>query len=292
MTLVYRDMDQRALDYQYNNRAHVQDPQRYLQWYATTSEHARARVDRVGDIPYGPLPDQRLDIFRPPARTQSGKLPVVVFIHGGAWQHLSLADSSFGAEPFAARGAIYVAIGFARMPGAGSLDEMIAQVRAGIAWVWLNIEQYGGNPAELHVLGHSSGAHLTAMAVCTDWPRLFGLPQTVIKSAAGVSGIYDLEPVRLSFRNDILKLDRAAEIRTSPCRNLPTRGVPFLIAYGEGETDEFKRQSEAFSAVWQRRFENAQLLELKNMNHYETIESIMKESSALSQSVMSWFSLR
>ena len=285
-------MDQGALDYQYNNRAHVPDPQRYLQWYATTSERARARVGHVRDIPYGPLPDQRLDIFMPPGETQRGALPVVIFVHGGAWQHLSLADSSFAAEPFTARGAIYVALGFTRMPSAASLDEMVAQVRAGIAWVWLNIEKYGGNPAEINVLGHSSGAHLTAMAVCADWPRLFGLPQTLIKSAAGVSGLYDLEPVRLSFRNEVLKLDRAAEIRNSPYRNLPAQGAPFLIAYGEGETAEFKRQSEAFYTVWQRRFQNAQLLELKNMNHYETIESVMDEGTALTESVVDWFALK
>jgi hypothetical protein len=71
-----------------------------------------------------------------------------------------------------------------------------------------------------------------------------------------------------------------------PCRNLPVQGVPFLVAYGEGGTVEFKRRSGASYTAWQRRFENAQLLELKNLNHYETIESIMKEGSSPSESVL------
>ena len=169
---------------------------------------------------------------------------MVVFVHGGAWRSLSLTDCSFPAETITATGALYVPLGFTLMPAAGTLDEMVAQVRTGIAWVWQNIAAYGGDPARLYLIGHSSGAHLAAMALVTDWARLFGLPSNVVHSAVLASGLYDLEPVRLSYRNEMLRLDRAAEIRNSPCRNLPERGPPALIVYGEGETAEFKRQAQ------------------------------------------------
>ena len=64
MSIIYRDMDQTALDFQYNNRAHVSDPQRYLDWYKTQSEIARARVSHVRTA-YGPSPAEQLDIFTP-----------------------------------------------------------------------------------------------------------------------------------------------------------------------------------------------------------------------------------
>lgn len=291
MTIVYRDMDQRALDFQYDNRAHVADPQRYLDWYAIQSDSARARVRHVRNIAYGPLPDERLDIFSPPDTQIGAARPVIVFVHGGAWQHLDLARSSFAAEAVTSRGAVYVALGFTRMPQAGSLDEMVAQVRTALAWLRTNISTYGGNPERMYLIGHSSGAHLSAMALCTDWRQCFGLPNDIIRAAGLISGIYDLEPVRLSFRNDVLRLERADEIRNSPCRVLPANGVPLLIAYGELETNEFKRQARDFAAAWQRRFANCRLLELKGLNHYETIETFIDQQSTLSEAIFELFGM-
>jgi arylformamidase len=291
VTLVYRDYDQQALDFQYNNQAQVADPKRYIDWYRTASETARARVAHIRDVAYGGLPDQRLDIFLPAGVSKSDRRPVVVFLHGGAWRNLDLTGSSFPAETFTARGALYVAVGFSRMPAAGSLDEMVAQVRTALAWLWLNIENYGGDPNRLNLAGHSSGAHLGAMALGTDWPRLHGVPLGVVRSAVLVSGVYDLEPVRLCYRNETLKLDRAAEIRNSPCRNLPASGLPVLIAYGEFDTREFKRQAHDFEAVWQRSYGNTGRIELAGLNHYETIETLVDPRSALSRATFGWFGI-
>ncbi len=291
MNLVYRDMDQVSLDYQYNNRAHVAEPQRYLDWYKTASETARMRVAHVRDIAYGPLPDERLDVFSPTGLKKNDRRPVVVFVHGGAWQHLNLAHSSFAAETFTGRGALYVPLGFTRMPAAGNLDQMVAQVRTAIAWVWKHIEDYGGERSRLYLLGHSSGAHLAAMGLVSNWPRLFGLPPNIVHGAVLVSGIYDLEPVRLSFRNEYLHLDRAMEIRNSPCRNLPTDGPPLTITYGELETLEFKRQANYFSDVWQRSYGNCREIEIKRVNHYEIIETLTDPQSHLTRATLELFSL-
>jgi arylformamidase len=291
VALVYRDYDQAGLDLQYNNQAHVPDPGRYLNWYVRESEKARARVKHHRDIAYGGLPDEKLDIFMPDDTRAADRRPVVVFIHGGAWRNLDRTGSSFGAETFTSRGALYVALGFSRMPSAGSLDEMVAQVRAAFAWLYGHIGEYGGDPDRLHILAHSSGAQLAGMVIGTDWPRLYGLRDQVVCSAVLVSGIYDLEPVRLSFRNDMLKLDRAAEIRNSPCRTLPSSGPALLIAYGERDTAEFKRQAQAFFAAWQGRHGNSELLELQGLNHYQIIETIIQPSSPLAQAACRLFSL-
>lgn len=291
MRPIYRDFDKAALDLQYNNQANVQDPKRHLEWYGPASARARARVEHEADIAYGPLPDERLDVFRPSGASESDRRPVVVFVHGGAWRSLNLTDCSFAAETITATEALYVPLGFTLMPAAGTLDEMVAQVRTGIAWVWQNISAYGGDPTRLHLIGHSSGAHLAAMALVTNWPRLFGLPSDVVHSAVLASGLYDLEPVRLSYRNEMLRLDRASEIRNSPCRNLPERGPPTLIVYGQGETAEFKRQAESFEANW-RRSGNSRLVEIAGANHYEVIESIIAINSQFTQEVLEWFNLR
>ncbi len=289
MSLIYRDMDQTALDFQYNNRAHVSDPQRYLDWYKTQSEIARAGVSHVRTT-YGPSPAEQLEIFTPAGTQAADRRPVVVFVHGGAWQHLILASSSFAAEVVTARGAIYVALGFRRMPEAGSLDTMVRQVRRALAWLWRNVGSHGGDPHRLHLIGHSSGAHLSAMAACTEW-GLFGLPNGVLRTAVFISGIYDLEPVRLSFRNDVLKLSVSDAIRNSPCCNLPAEGSPIVVACGELGHAEFKRQAKGFAQTWKERFGNSQLLELPSLNHYETIETFIDQKSTLSRTTFELFAI-
>lgn len=291
MAFVYREFDQTALDFQYNNQAQVADPKRYLDWYAPASTRARASFDRITNLAYGPLPDERLDIFAPPDARPDDRRPVVLFVHGGAWRQLDLYGSGFAAETFTARGALYVPLGFSSMPAAGTLDEMIAQVRTAVAWTWHNIGAHGGDRDRIYVVGHSSGAHLAAMTVVTDWPRMFGLPASVIAAAALVSGMYDLEPVRLSYRNEMLKLDRAAELRNSPCRNLPSQGPDLLIAYGSLETTEFKRQGQSFAELWQRCYGNCRELEISNQNHYELIETLTDPTSTLTTAVIDRFEI-
>lgn len=292
MTFVYRDYDQQALDLQYNNQAHVADPKRFLDWYVSASASARERVKHRGEVAYGALPDERLDIFFPVGAGAEERRPVVVFIHGGAWRNLDRARSSFAAPTFTSVGALYVALGFSRMPMAGSLDEMVAQVRRALAWLYEHIGAYGGDCLRLHLIAHSSGAHLAGMMLGTDWPSLFGLPEQIVHSAVFVSGIYDLEPVRLSSRNELLKLDRASEIRNSPCRNLPGKAPPLLIAFGEKDTAEFRRQAHDFANLYRRRaLETTELLEIPGVNHYETIEMLTDLNSLLSRAAIRKFHL-
>jgi arylformamidase len=140
-------------------------------------------------------------------------------------------------------------------------------------------------------MAHSSGAHLAGMAIGADWPRLFGLPQQIIRSAVLVSGIYDLEPVRLSSRNEMLRLDRASELRNSPCRNLPPKGPPLLIAFGEKDTAEFRRQAQEFAGLYARRSGTVELVQLAGVNHYETIETLTVPDSVLSRAALRMFEL-
>lgn len=291
MSLVFREFDQASLDRQYNNQANVDDPRRYLDWYGPASEAARAQVPHLRDLAYGSLPAEKLDIFTPPGHSRADRRPVVAFLHGGAWRALGLKASSFPAATFTGRGVLYVAIGFSLMPVAGSLDEMIWQCRTALAWLATEIGEYGGDPERIYLIGHSSGAHLAGMVVSTDWAGHFGICRQVVRAGVLVSGLYDLEPVRLSYRNEMLKLDRCSEIRNSPCRNLPENGPPLLVAYGSQETAEFRRQAQDYAKLWGRRHGNCEILELPGLNHYETIESLTNPASMLSQRTIGWFGI-
>ena len=93
----------------------------------------------------------------------------------------------------------------------------------------------------IFLLGNSSGGHLAGM--------LMGAGEAPLaRGALLVSGIYDLEPVRLSSRNEYLQLDPATA--RSPSERMPSGGRPLIVGWGEGELDEFQRQSREFAAAW------------------------------------------
>lgn len=238
----YREMDRATLDREYNARATVADIAPILAEYRARTEAARRDLPCLLDIPYGPSEPERLDIF--PATGATSPAPVFVFIHGGYWRLLDAADSGFMAPALTAAGCCVVAVNYALSPAA-SLDEIVRQCRAALAWVHGNIARHGGDPARIHVSGSSAGGHLAAMlAAGGDWPAGLGLPPHPVAGATLLSGLFELEPVRLCHPNDWLALDAAAAARNSPALLPPPRpGLPVVLSVADTETAEFKRQT-------------------------------------------------
>jgi len=203
---------------------------------------------------------------------------------------LSKRESSFAAENFVRSGVHFIALDFAQLPTV-SLVEMVAQVRRAIAWVFKNARDFGGDPAQLHISGHSSGGHLAACVAVTDWPCEFGLSRGVVKSVICASGIYDLQPVRLSARNNYVKLDTQTEQALSPIRHLDRLSALVFVTYGERESDEFKRQSREFAVALGPALA-APHIELPALNHYEVVETLANSDYGLGLAALNLIEVR
>ncbi len=151
-------------------------------------------------------------------------------------------------------------------------------------WVYNNIADYGADPDKLYVAGHSSGGHEVGLLAITDWTE-WGLPADVIKGAFAASGMYELEPVRLSSRNQYLHLDEGMVDRNSAQRHLPDRMPPMVIAYGEREQIEFRRHSQDFAAELRRRGHRVVELDLPGLHHFEVAEQFANADGPLLQAV-------
>jgi arylformamidase len=176
---------------------------------------------------------------------------------------------------FLAAGAHYVVPDFAWVQDVGgSLMVLAHQVRRAVAWVYRNATQFGGDPNGLYLGGQSSGGHLAAVALTTDWPRDFGLPGDIIKGGMCISGMYDLTPVRLSARSNYVKFDDATVEALSPIRHLYQLHAPLIVAYGTCETPEFQRQNREFAAAVEATGKKLRLLVGENYNHFELPETL------------------
>ncbi|MEO5881454.1 MAG: alpha/beta hydrolase [Caldimonas sp.] len=233
-------------DAQYNNRARIPEHLQILREWADRSADARATLPGALDIAYGSDPGERLDLFP----TSAPRAPVLVYIHGGYWRALDKRDASFIAPPFVAAGALVVVPNYALCP-ATSIDEIVRQQRAALAWVWRHAAAHGGDPDRIVVAGHSAGGHLAATMLATDWPGIDpGLPAELVKGALALSGVFELEPLRHApFLAPDLCLDAAAAGRLSPIA-LPAPERPLFALVGGNESEEFRRQTALIARAW------------------------------------------
>jgi arylformamidase len=255
---VFLDYDQKALDDQYEQRAWVPHADAIIRRYAEASDEVRKRIGEPRTEKYGPTAVERLDIYG------TGK-KAFVFVHGGAWKRQSSREQAFPAEPIIKAGAAYVALNFALLPTV-TLPEMVAQLCRGIEWVYQNLSR------EVVLCGHSSGGHLAACALT----RL-----DFLKSALVVSGVYDLLPVRLSARNEYVRLDERLEHEYSPIRRVDRIKCLVTVGWAEKESAEFFRQSKEFAEKL-----GAPTIIGKGLNHFEIIETMADPRSPLGRAAL------
>jgi arylformamidase len=277
---LYRGMDRETLDREYNARATVASIEPFLERYAGLSAEMRATLPCHLDVSYGASEAETMDIF--PAGPDA---PVFVFIHGGYWRLLSKDDSSFMAETFTKAGVAVAALNYALAPAA-RLDEIVRQCRAAIAWLATNGREFGINTERIFVGGNSAGGHLAGMLISAGWHAQFGVRPNVVKGALAISGLYDLEPVRLCHPNEWMRLDVEAAARNSPLFHLPDRGCPLLVAWAGSETSEFKRQSRDYATAWTGAGFTCTSFELSRRNHFDVILDLVDPDSRMTRETL------
>lgn len=262
---LYRGMDRAALDAAYDNSAAVADSTALIADFDARSARLRNARSAHIDLVYGPAERNRIDYFAAPAPG-----PLLVFVHGGYWQMRRKETFSFLAAGPLAHGMHVALIGYTLAPGkplAGIVDE----VRDAIGWLARHAANYGGDPAHMLVSGWSAGGHLAAMML--DEPSVSG--------GIAISGIFDLEPVRLNYLNAKLGLDAAEARRLSPLFNLPARRTPLILACGGGELPELQRQSEAYAAARAQAGLPGRLMPLPGLNHFTILEELAQPHGRL-----------
>jgi arylformamidase len=271
--MLYRGMDRAALDAGYNNRLAVGDAAvegHYAAWgkrNAALRAHAKPQLD----LKFGDGARERLDFY---AGGKSGA-PTVIFIHGGYWQMNDKELFSFVAEGPLAHG-INVAITEYTLAPNARMDQICAEVRRSVDWLLANLARLGGDPNKLYVSGHSAGGHLTSVAMGN--PKLAGgLP---------ISGIFDLEPIRLNYLNEKLQLDVAEAERNSTIKHLPQQAGPIVVAVGAKELPELVRQSEDYAKAWTARGLKGSYLPLPGHDHFSILEELASKDGKLTRALL------
>ena len=281
--LVFLDYDQIELDAAYDQAVYQPNILQLNKRWWSNSARTRARIGEPERRAYGDSGIEQLDLFR----TAKSNAPIFVFIHGGAWIRGDAKSYSAPAEMFVGAGAHYIVPDFTSVADAGgSLFPMAEQMRRAIAWVWRNAASFGGDPNRLYIGGQSSGAHLAAVALTTDWPREFDVPADIVKGGLCTSGMYELAPVRLSHRNSYVAFTDEMVEKLSPIRHIDRLSAPLVVAYGTYETPEFQRQAREFAAAVKAAGKPVELVVGEHYSHLELPETLCSPYGVLGAAVL------
>ena len=266
--IVYRGMDQAALDAGYNNTAAVPDSARILaDWDRRSAGIAAAYPDHL-DLRYGARERNRVDFF--PAAQKNA--PVLVFIHGGYWQMRAKETFRFLAAGPLAQGISVANVAYTLAPEA-TLQAIVEEVQRAITWVAENAPRFGGDASRICISGWSAGGHLTAMS----------LAHPAVRGGLAISGVFDLEPIRLSYLNDKLRLTEHDVEPLSPLRNICASAPPLVVAFGTAELPELQRQSREYGFARAKAGLPGKLAPLAGHNHFTILEELASPDGALTR---------
>lgn len=283
---VYKGFSRDQMEFQFNPRVAVKEYPEFVAQRDQASVSARLRLRSHCNVRYGESPRSLLDIF--PAGER--KAPVQFYIHGGYWRSGSKDAYSFLAEPFVKAGVTMVLLEYDLCPSV-TVEDIVQQVRAAIAWTYRHIAEYGGDPNRLYLSGSSAGGHLVAMALAYDWYSRQGLPRDVIKGAVAVTGVYDLEPVFFVSVNDEIRLTPRIAREYCPMLIPPLGNTPLIIAVGGSETSGWIQMSKDFFAVCEKRGIDCRYLEVPGAHHFSVSAQLADPNGILSRAVLSQMAL-
>ena len=262
--LDWRSLSQDALDRGLNNGAAVAGSGDMVGGWEKLSAEMRSRHGAHLNLGYGPRERHRIDFLK-----AAPNAPTLLFIHGGYWQMRSKdAFTMFAAGPMA-HGINVALIGYTLAPDA-TLEEIVAEIHAGIDYLAGRLSELGADASRLVASGWSAGGHLTAMAMMN----------ANIKGGVAISGIYDLEPIRHSYLNVKLGLDEPMSRRNSPMM-LSHAVKPMALVVGGGELPLLRKQTADFASYRASLGLPVIYEEIPGANHFTIMDEMAKPAGRI-----------
>jgi acetyl esterase/lipase len=244
----------------------------------------RSQLPHQLDLPYGPDPKQRLDLYVPAGTVT--RAPVLLFIHGGGFLEGDRAHYGYIARPYAPHGIITAVMSY-RLTGSGAVyPAQEDDVKTAILWLHRHVATYGGDPTALYVTGHSAGAVLSAeVGVDRTWLTQAGIDARVLRGIAPVSGPYDLR--NLQEMANYVPTARAS-IEASPILHIIDPVPSVVVSYGtnNAEEDSYSVSAREFVIALRKQGTHVDTVVLTGSGHIATAMALGTPGSSLSEAVL------
>lgn len=186
------------------------------------------------NIAYGELARQKLDIYIPTNKTTSNNkklMPIVLFIYGGSWDSGEKKDYLFAAEAFTSKGYLTVIPDYRLFPEV-KFPAFIDDAALASKWVKSHIAEYGGDPDQIFIVGHSAGAQIGLMLdLNTEYLARVNLKPDAFKGYIGLAGPYDFLPLKSQRLKDIFGPEEL-RWKSQPINYVTGKNQPTLLLVG------------------------------------------------------------
>ena len=205
---------------------------------------------RSSDLRYGTGPRQRLDVYVPEAqetKQQGAAQPLIVFWHGGRWEYGDKREYRFVGAALAGLGCVAVLPNYRHYPRV-KLQGFMADASQAALWAMAHASEFGADPAQVYLMGHSAGAHLAALATLDA--RYLGEAgqRPPIAGLIGLSGPYDFLPLKEADLQDMFgPPDQYAA--SQPIHFVRSDAPPALLVHGLRDTTVRPRNSSNLAAA-------------------------------------------
>jgi acetyl esterase/lipase len=189
----------------------------------------------TSNLAYGSNAMQQLDVYHVERSPDSPPAAVLIFYYGGCWgacTDLHKADYRFVAQSLVDENTVVVIADYQQYPDV-LFAGIMTDVTAVVTWVENNIGSYGGNPKQLFLMGHSSGAHLASM-LALDEQYLPTATQANIRGFIGLAGPYDFLPFTKPYQ-PILFGPESHYPASQPINYVDGKEPPLLLLYGQDD---------------------------------------------------------
>lgn len=180
-------------------------------------------------ITYIASEDLKLDVYAP---ANASHAPVVVFFYGGAWQDGKRQWYRWAGKTLAEHGLVTVVPDYRKYPRV-KLDGFMQDAARAVAWTRDHAAEFGGDPSDMFLMGHSAGAHIGAL-LSTDarWLHRVGMRPRQLRGFIGLAGPYDFLPLRAKVYIDMFGHTQARQERSQPVAFVNGDEPPMLLLQG------------------------------------------------------------
>jgi len=202
------------------------------------------------------MPEKHLNVFSPKGAKD---LPVLIFIHGGSWNSGNKEIYDFLGSRMARKSVVTVIIDYPLAPANQIQSMELAAVQA-VIWTNNHISNYGGDPGQIFISGHSAGGHLAALLATKESNFLNSEIDNPLKGAilidpAGLDMHWFLQETKGTDEEKkylgAFTADPEVWKEASPIYFLEGKNMPILIMEGENTypgirltIDRFRKESE------------------------------------------------
>ena len=211
-------------------------------------------------VVYDPAHRLTLDVYAP---IDARRAPVVVYFYGGRWEEGAPADYRFVGQALASQGFVAVLPDYRHYPRV-KFPGFVTDAAQAVRWTLQQVARYGGDPAQVFVMGHSSGAHLAALLALD--PEYLGADRARLKGMIGLAGPYDFLPLTAPDLRDMFGPPERFAL-SQPIAYVDADAPPLLLLHGANDETVGVHNTRNLAAAVNRAGGSAETVIYEKLDH-------------------------